>query len=269
MRIRLTAMIALAGALSAAPPPVTRAAAHRGDGKAAPENTLPAIALAVRKGAHQIEFDVKFTSDRALVLMHDVTVDRTTDGRGRVADLTFAQIRALDAGGWFSPQFAGTRVPSLQEALKAIPPGILCNIHLSDTPGLAKAVTRVLAEMGRVEDAVLACTPAQAAEARSVAPSIRFCNMAGPRTDVDAYVEATLQAKAEFIQLRSGLDGVARAVERLHQSGAKVNYFSAQDDVSIRRLIDAKVDYILTDDLDLLLAILAEKGVEPFRTRSR
>ena len=269
MRIRLTAMLALAGALWAAPPPVTRASAHRGDSKAAPENTLAAIESAVRKGAHQIEFDVKFTSGRALVLMHDVTVDRTTDGRGRVADLNFAQIRALDAGSWFSPRFAGTRVPTLQEALKAIPQGILCNIHLSDTPGLAGAVTRVLVEMGRVEDSVLACTPAQAAEARSVAPSIRFCNMAGPRTDVDAYVEVTLKAKAGFIQLRSGLDGVASAVERLHQGGVKVNYFSAQDDVSIRRLIDAKVDYILTDDLDLLLAVLAEKGVEPFKAGGR
>jgi glycerophosphoryl diester phosphodiesterase len=173
---------------------------------------LAAIESAVRKGADQIEFDVKFTSDRALVLMHDVTVDRTTDGRGRVAGLAFAQIRTLDAGSWFSPRFAGTRVPTLQEALKAIPQGILCNLHLSDTPGLAKAVTRVLADLGRVEDAVLACTPAQAAEARSVTPSIRFCNMSGPRTDVDAYVEATLKAKAGFIQLRR--DGWSRAGRR-------------------------------------------------------
>lgn len=269
MKLRLIATLLLAGTALAAPPPNTRASAHRGDSKNAPENTLPAIESAVRKGAHQIEFDVKFTSDKALVLMHDVTVDRTTNGHGRVAGLTFDQIRGLDAGNWFAPRFAGTRVPAFKEVLAAIPPGIVCNVHLSDTPGLAEAVARVIVEMGRVKDCVLASTPAQAAEARAVAPSIRFCNMSGQRSDHQSYADDTIKAKADFIQLRGGLDGVTDAAARLHRGGVTVNYFSAQDDTSIRRLIDARVDYILTDDLDLLLAILAERGVQPFRAARR
>jgi len=263
------AVFLLAAAALAAPPVNTRASAHRGDSKNAPENTLPAIESAVRKGAHQIEFDVKFTSDHQLVLMHDATVNRTTNGKGRVADLTFAQIRALDAGSWFSPRFAGVRVPAFKEALSAIPPGIVCNIHLSDTPGLAAAVTRVILDMGRVKDCVLACTPAQAAEARRIASSIRFCNMSGQRTDHQAYADDTLRARADFIQLRGGLDGVAEVAERLHRGGVTVNYFSAQDEASIRRLIDARVDYILTDDLDLLIAILGRYGVQPFVSMPR
>lgn len=259
----------VAAAALAAPPISTRASAHRGDSKNAPENTLPAIESAVRKGAHQIEFDVKFTKDRQLVLMHDTTVDRTTNGTGRVADLMLGQIRELDAGNWFSPRFAGVRVPTFQEALAAIPPGIVCNVHLADVPGLAENVTRVILEMGRVQDCVLACTPAQASDARTVAPSIRFCNMAGQRTDHQSYADDTLKSKAEFIQLRGGLEGVPEAVERLHRGGVTVNYFSAQDEPSIRRLIEARVDYILTDDLDLLLAILARHGVEPFNSSKR
>lgn len=263
------AVFLLAAAALAAPPVNTRASAHRGDSKNAPENTLPAIESAVRKGAHQIEFDVKFTSDHQLVLMHDATVNRTTNGKGRVADLTFAQIRALDAGSWFSPRFAGVRVPAFKEALSAIPPGIVCNIHLSDTPGLAAAVTRVIVAMDRVKDCVLACTSAQAAEARRIASSIRFCNMSGQRTDHQAYADDTLRARADFIQLRGGLDGVAEVAERLHRGGVTVNYFSAQDEASIRRLIDARVDYILTDDLDLLIAILGRYGVQPFVSMPR
>ncbi len=261
--------VLLCTAAVAAPPISTRASAHRGDSKNAPENTLPALASAARKGAHQIEFDVKFTADRRLVLMHDTTVNRTTDGHGRVADLTFEQIRALDAGKWFAPKFAGVRVPTFEEALSAIPRGIVCNVHLTNTPGLAEAVARVLVEQGRVADCVLACTSEQAAEARRAAAAVRFCNMSGQRTDHRGYVDDTLKAKADFIQLRGGLEGVAEAVERLRGGGVKVNYFSAQDEESIRRLIEARVDYILTDDLDLLMAILARQGVEPFRPAER
>ena len=83
----------------------------------APENTLPAILSAVRKGAHQIEIDAQFSKDRVLVLMHDATVDRTTNGTGKVAELTFDELRALDAGSWFDAQYRGLQVPALEELL--------------------------------------------------------------------------------------------------------------------------------------------------------
>lgn len=91
--------------------------AHRGEHRAHPENTLPAFQAAIDAGAGFFELDVRTTSDSRLVLMHDATVDRTTNGTGAVRQLTFDQIRALDAGAKFSPQFAGTKVPSFEEAL--------------------------------------------------------------------------------------------------------------------------------------------------------
>jgi glycerophosphoryl diester phosphodiesterase len=90
---------------------------HRGEHLAHPENTLPAFQAAIDAGADYFELDVRTTSDGKLVLMHDGTLNRTTNGTGRVRDLTFDQIRALDAGIKFNPQFAGTKVPTFEEAL--------------------------------------------------------------------------------------------------------------------------------------------------------
>jgi glycerophosphoryl diester phosphodiesterase len=91
--------------------------AHRGEHRAHPENTLPAFQAAIDAGADFFELDVRTTADGRLVLMHDRTVDRTTNGVGTVREMTFDQIRALDAGTKFSPQFAGALVPSFDEAL--------------------------------------------------------------------------------------------------------------------------------------------------------
>ncbi len=92
-------------------------AGHRGDRADAPENTLPAFTAAFAGGLEFVETDVQLTADGVPVLLHDETVDRTTDGAGAVADLTLAQVQALDAGSWFGAEFAGTRVPQLGEFL--------------------------------------------------------------------------------------------------------------------------------------------------------
>jgi len=91
--------------------------AHRGEHLAHPENTLPAFQAAIDAGADYFELDVRTTADGRLVLMHDRTVDRTTNGAGAVREMTFDQFRALDAGVKFSPRFAGTKVPLFEEAL--------------------------------------------------------------------------------------------------------------------------------------------------------
>jgi glycerophosphoryl diester phosphodiesterase len=90
---------------------------HRGEHLHHPENTMPAFEEAVRAGADYFELDVRTTSDGKLVLMHDGTVDRTTNGHGEVAKMSFDEIRALDAGVKMGSQFAGTKVPTFDEAL--------------------------------------------------------------------------------------------------------------------------------------------------------
>ena len=90
---------------------------HRGAAGAAPENTLASIRKARELGATWIEFDVKLTKDGHAILFHDDCLERTTDGRGAVAATTLAEIRRLDAGGWFGPAFRGEPVPTLGQAL--------------------------------------------------------------------------------------------------------------------------------------------------------
>ncbi len=93
---------------------------HRGVPSDAPENTLAGYRRAAQLGLTHIECDLHLTRDGHLILMHDPTVDRTTDGRGRVSDLILADIKELDCGSWFDPIYEGERVPTLEELLEAV-----------------------------------------------------------------------------------------------------------------------------------------------------
>jgi len=93
---------------------------HRGTTIFAPENTLPAFEKAIEMGLEYVEMDIRFTSDGVPVVIHDARVDRTTNGSGKVDELTLSEIRELDAGSWFSDEFIGTRVPTLEETLKLL-----------------------------------------------------------------------------------------------------------------------------------------------------
>jgi len=96
---------------------VMRVVGHRGNSAVAPQNTLAAFEAAWRAGADAVEMDVQLTADGRVVVIHDDTVDATTDGTGPVSSFTLAEIRSLDAGGWFSPAFAGQRVPTFDEVV--------------------------------------------------------------------------------------------------------------------------------------------------------
>ncbi len=93
---------------------------HRGAACYAPENTLPSIDTALKLGVDRVEVDVHQTKDGHVVIIHDATVDRTTNGTGKVKDLTLEQIEKLDAGSWFSPKFKGTKIPTLEQAFELI-----------------------------------------------------------------------------------------------------------------------------------------------------
>ncbi len=118
--------------------------AHRGAPFHAPENTIESFIAAKKAGASWVEVDVKLTSDGIPVLMHDETLERTTSGRGRIAEMSWSQVQALDAGKWFSPTFAGTRVTSLSEALEFCASQKLRLImELKPSPGRTQATVMV------------------------------------------------------------------------------------------------------------------------------
>ncbi len=96
--------------------------AHRGASGSAPENTAASFSLALERGADAVEFDIHQTADGRLVVMHDETLERTTDGTGLIVEKKFGELQTLDAGAWYGPGFAGERIPSLEEALSIITP---------------------------------------------------------------------------------------------------------------------------------------------------
>ena len=111
--------------------------AHRGASAHAPENTLAAFELAIHLGAPAVELDVKLTGDHQVVVLHDQTLDRTTDGKGPLAAHTLEAVKQLDAGSYFSPEFRGEHVPTLAEVFEAIGKAALINVELTnyETPG--------------------------------------------------------------------------------------------------------------------------------------
>ena len=104
--------------------------AHRGYRARYPENTLVAFQAALDAGVQMIELDVALSRDRKLVVIHDATLERTTNGEGAVRDYTLAQLKRLDAGGWFHPRFAGERLPELSEVLDLADGKVLINIEI-------------------------------------------------------------------------------------------------------------------------------------------
>jgi len=120
------------------------AIAHRGASAIAPENTLAALRLAHAAGAPWVEFDAKLTRDGVPILMHDDTLNRTTDGEGKVADINWLDIQKLDAGSWFASRFRGERVPLLAEALEVVlEQNMRLNLEIKPCPGRAKATAMV------------------------------------------------------------------------------------------------------------------------------
>lgn len=117
--------------------PLSIIIAHRGDKTHAPENTLTIFRLAAENGADAIEFDLKLTSDGRIVVLLDQSVDRTTNGMGRIYRLSYASVRELDAGAWFSREFQGERIPNLNEVFEMVGKRLHINVELANyaTPG--------------------------------------------------------------------------------------------------------------------------------------
>ncbi len=116
--------------------PYARVLAHRGGGTLAPENTLAAIRFGHQRGFRAVEFDAMLARDEVPVLIHDPTLERTTNGRGAVAEHSAAELAALDAGGWHSPAFAGEPVSTLAAAIELCrAQGIWINLEIKPAPG--------------------------------------------------------------------------------------------------------------------------------------
>ncbi|KAA6432697.1 hypothetical protein FEM33_23535 [Dyadobacter flavalbus] len=247
-----TANVALAQKKTNIKMPERGLCAHRGCMDTHPENTLPAFREAVRLGVQMIEFDIQLTKDSMMVIMHDDAVNRTTNGTGNVSDLTFAQIRALDAGIKKGEKFKGTQVPTFEETLAMMPANVWLNCHLKGDEAVGSRAAAALAKSGRMHQAFLTCSEKAAGAARKIVPGILICNGDNSyRKDTPRYVQATVDMKADFIQLLRHEPGEDRKgpMKSLKDNNVKINYFYAKSPDELGSLYAEGVDFVLVNNV--------------------
>ena len=234
--------------------------AHRGASDTHPENTLAAFREAIRLGAHMIEFDVALTADGQLVLMHDTTLDRTTDGSELVSNFTLAELKKLDAGSWKHAQFKGQRIPTLQESLSIMPENIWLNVHLKGGAELAAEVTKQIVAADRLHQSFLACGQKAVVAAKEVDDRIQICNMERQANSLE-YVDDTIGMRAEFIQLYGGNAVDPDLTARLQEHGVRINYCCANDSQIVADLFEAGAEFPLVDRLEPMLKVADQNGI--------
>jgi len=226
-------------------------ASHRGGGATAPENTLPAITSALHGGFDYVEVDVALTADWHPVLMHDATVDRTTDGQGALAALTLDQVRTLDAGSWFGPEFAGTPVPTLGEFLDALagsPGRAIVELKGAwDAASVAAAIDEVSAR--KLERRVVIAS----FDARSLAFAAAASETVARLLILKHVPEDVVLAAAE-----AGVRGVIvdrkevlarpQLVDEVHAAGVRIVVYTLNRDSQWDAVTALGVDGIVTDD---------------------
>lgn len=235
--------------------------AHRGASAAAPANTIAAFEKAAELGADGIELDVQLSADGVPVVIHDATVDATTDGSGRVAEKTLAQLKQLDAGSYFDPAFAGERIPTLQEALIAMGSRMLLNIELKDfglfDTGLERA-TIALVEQYSLGDRVILSSfnPFSLRRAKRIAPHISAGLLYSPGLPLPlrrAWLAFLFPHEARHPH-HAMVD--ARYLAWARQHSYRVNTWTVDDPDEMRRLVDLGVDGIITNVPDVLHSVL-------------
>lgn len=234
--------------------------AHRGASALAPENTIAAFTKAVELGVDMIELDVHATRDGHLVVIHDETVERTAKGglTGRVRDLTLDEIRSLDAGSWKGAQFAGEKVPTLEETLSRFAGKTRFLIELK-VSGVERQVVQVIEETGTVGDCILqSFDPEVVRVCRNLLPHVPTGLLYGDPRIPDSrkraayFVSEALKVNAPLI----GVHYLAVDAEFLrHVRHTAIGHFvwTVDDPAEMRRLIEAGVDGIITNRPELLV----------------
>lgn len=227
---------------------------HRGAAGTHPENTLASFRQAVALGADGIEFDVQQTRDGHLVVLHDPTLDRTTNLRGLVKDLTLDEVRRADAGRWKGPQFAGERVPTLRELLRELSPSLLLFLELKagslHYPGIEDELLRVLQEEGALGRTQVSSFDHQALHRlHQLAPDLSLgmlytCNLMDPVGLAQAVGAGALHPA--FLWVTPDL------VVRAHAAGLQVIAWTVNEPGFIQQMKAYGVDGIISDFPDRL-----------------
>lgn len=238
--------------------------AHRGFSGDAPENTLAAFKKAMEVGSDMIELDVRFSKDGQIVVMHDDTLDRTTNGRGKVSDYTLKELKQFDAGSWFAPQFSGEHIPTLVEVLELAKGKIRVNIEIKDESLGRYKITdlagRALQEVKKagMEDQVIYVSFYPVALERIQERDSRLWVGLLYHRPWNSLHEVTGGRSFPVLGLRNSYLTKGK-IDKIHQQGMKVNVYTVNSEEEMEQFIRWGVDGIITNHPDRLIKILQKK----------
>jgi len=223
--------------------------AHRGASGRAPENTHAAFAAALALGAEAIELDCQLSADGEIVVMHDETLERTTDGAGAVGDRTAVELARLDAGGWFDPAYQGERVPRLADVLQQVRDRVTLNVEIKSAR-----------DAGRIESKLTTLVADARATGWVVFSSfhwdiLRNVHAAAPWARLGVLCDEDPRPRAMALALELGAEAIVpgrrwiepRVVEEAHVRGLAVWVWTVNEPGEMRRLLALGVDAIFSD----------------------
>lgn len=237
--------------------------AHRGSSTHAPENTLAAFTLAADQGADAVELDVTLTRDGQVVVIHDDTLERTTNGQGRVDQLPYATVLEFDAGAKFNAQFAGERVPLLSQVFETVGQRVLINVEIKSTTvrstGLEARVIDLIRQHGLIERVIVSSfNPLALIKIKRAEPRLACGLIYSP--DEPIYL-----SRAWFTPLIPNLDArhpradtvTSDVVKHIHARGQKVNVWTILEPIEVQTLAAAGVDGLIGNDPVMMRETLA------------
>jgi glycerophosphoryl diester phosphodiesterase len=236
--------------------PYPRWVAHRGAGKLAPENTLAAFRLGAEHGFRMFECDVKLSADGVPFLMHDATLDRTTNGSGVGGDRSWSELSRLDAGSWHSRAYAGEPLPTFENIARwCLANGHFLNIEIKPTPGAERATGAAVAEhaarlwAGQLVPPLLTSFRSEALQA---AMETRAELPRGLLLDTlwDGWFDTARDLQCAAIVCNHALWDSA-IVQRVHAAGMRCLSYTVNDEWAAQRLLALGTDAIITDRVDL------------------
>lgn len=244
--------------------------AHRGGGVLAPENTLAAMKMGFAHSYVAVEFDVKLSADNVALLMHDATLERTTNGRGRIAEKSMAALEEYDAGGWHSEPFRGEHIPRFSAVAAYLQAhGMMANVEIKACPGREIETGRMVGELCEelwrdrlVKPLISSFSMASLQAARAAAPNLPIGML------IDMPTEKHL---ADLEQLRAvsihcdHKNITADLVRLFHSNGYRVLTYTVNEPSRIDALLDMGVDGIFTDNLEIVAKHFAAQLVDAGR----
>lgn len=232
----------------------------------APENTLAAFDLAIRLGCDAIELDAKLSADGIVVVIHDQTVDRTTDGTGKVSELTLSSLKELDAGSFFDHQFRDESIPTLEEVFEVVGRKTFINIELTNYASLTDRLPETvvsLVKMHALEDRVFfsSFNPLALRKTRRLLPNIPVGLLAFPGRQgwIARSWLGKLLVKYEAIHPEVG-DIDQPFMQRFQKRHIRVFTYTVNDPEILKRLYQLNIDGVFTDDPVMARSILEQSS---------